>query len=260
MPRNDLEDTVELNQEEMDDALHQDRNSNSSNKKFMILVGLAILLFFMVALCLILLFSGSDDNTTTPQATPTPTTEAQTSTLSSFEMEKMNAVIIDTLDQEYGSDGYTHPTDDDYTISGTKDNLTVTCRVMVGKEDAMYEVPLTFHLKWSTTNETFDVDSFVNEDTHQQTQTQNPSTNEAISGEEVSSFDVTVQNSITVTITSQSEGKVSAVAIASDGTQTVIATATNETVTQTKELETGEYTIALYAENGTGYSWSYSLG
>lgn len=64
---------------------------------------------------------------------------------------------------------------------------------------------------------------------------------------------------MTVTITSKGSGTVRAVAVASDGKETEIASITDGTTTKTVDLEAGDYELALYADEGTGYSWSYTI-
>lgn len=258
--RNSIEDTVQLDQEEIYDALQQDNHDKTPrNKKFIIIVGVSILVFFVLAIGLIKLFHKSDDTTTTPQVSE-PSSDTQSTTLDTLQLEKVNEVIVETLDTAYGTDGYTHPTDDQYQISGSANDLHVKVNITVKKDSTSYTVPCQFQLKWSDTDETFDVVTFTKEDTHvSATATSTPSQDEQVKGEEVKSYDVSVQNAITVTITSKSEGEVTAVATDSNGKQTVLASVSNDTVTKTVNLEPGDYTIALYTENGTDYHWSYSL-
>ena len=128
-------------------------------------------------------------------------------------------------------------------------------------------VPCKFNLSYNEEDQTYKVVDYTIDDSKAEVSNFKPNTSEeeakkqaiASTGTKVSSYDISVSNSVTVTITSKGSGTVRAVAVASDGNETEIASVTDGTETKTVDLEAGDYELALYADEGTGYSWSYTI-
>ena len=246
-----------------------------TDKKPMI-IGIIVLVVFVIIICLITMFKSCSsvkqgDSESAVTATPTAETEEAKDTLDFYYMQAANTAIVTRLNEDYGTD-YTKPSTDQYEISGSQDSPVINFNLTVG--DAYkknYIMPAEFHLNWNSSESQYEITSYTIDETEAKESgwKSNSSKKEAkqqakeVSSEDskmVSSFDVTVRNSVTVTISSNGNGKVTAYAISKDGTKTEIASTSSGEVTKTVKLEAGDYTLALYSEDGAVYSWNYSLG
>lgn len=267
--KKDLEDTQDIDLEEYDD---EDDDYEEDNHKLPIIIGIIILVIFLLLIGMFLLFKNLGSDSSDAEATPTPstqataTTESSSTTLDYYYLQSANTAIIAQLDNDYSS-GYTKPNIDQFKVTGSQTNPTITFDLTIGSSSQTnYIVPAEFHLSWDSSNSKYNITTYSIDDKEAKASGWDPSSaetakkeNQTTTGSQVSSFDVSVSSSVTVSVTSKSDGKVTAYAIAEDGTMTELATAQNNQVSQTVSLDPGNYTLALYAEEGTGYSWSYNI-
>ncbi len=267
--KNDLEDTQNINVEEYED----DDDYEEDDHKLPIIIGIIIFVIFLLLIGMFLLFKNLGSDTSDAETTPTATTEATASsestssnTLDYYYLQSANTAIIAQLDNDYNT-GYTKPNIDQFKVSGSQTNPTITFDLTIGSSSQTnYIVPAEFHLSWDSTNNKYNITTYSIDDKEAKATEWDPSSNESAkkenqttTGSQVSSFEVSISTSVTVSVTSKSSGKVTAYAIGEDGSMTELATASNNTVSQTVSLDAGNYTLALYAEEGTGYSWSYNI-
>lgn len=267
--KKDLEDTQDIDLEELED---DDDDYEEENHKLPIIIGIIILVIFLLLIGMFLLFKnlGSDqseaETTPTPSASAEATATSESTVLDYYYLQSANTAIIAQLDNDYNT-GYTKPSIDQFNVTGSQANPTITFNLTIGSaSQTNYIVPAEFHLTWDSSNSKYNITTYSIDDKEAKASDWDPSSsetakkeNQQTTGTQVSSFDVSVSSSVTVSVTSKSDGKVTAYAIAEDGTKTELATAANSTVTQTVSLDAGNYTLALYAEEGTGYSWSYNI-
>ncbi len=269
--KKDLEDTQDIDLEEYDD----DDDYEEDNHKLPIIIGIIILVIFLLLIGMFLLFKNLGSDSSEAESTPTPsasaeasaTSESSSTTLDYYYLQSANTAIIAQLDNDYDS-AYTKPNIDQFKVTGTQASPTIKFNLTIGStSQTNYVVPAEFHLTWDESNSKYNITTYSIDDKEAKASGWDPSSSETAkkesqtttTGSQVSSFDVTVSSSVTVSVTSKSDGKVTAYAIASDGTMTELATAQNGQVSQTVNLSPGSYTLALYAEDGTGYSWSYNI-
>lgn len=269
--KKDLEDTQDIDLEEYED---EDDDYEEDNHKLPIIIGIIILVIFLLLIGMFLLFKNLGTDSSESESTPTPsasaeasaTAESSTTTLDYYYLQSANTAIIAQLDNDYSS-GYTKPNIDQFKVTGSQTNPTITFDLTIGStSQTNYIVPAEFHLSWDSSNNKYNITTYSINDKEAKASDWDSSSaetakkeNQTTTGSQVSSFDVSVSSSVTVSVTSKSDGKVTAYAIAEDGTMTELATAQNNQVSQTVSLDPGSYTLALYAEEGTGYSWSYNI-
>ena len=75
---------------------------------------------------------------------------------------------------------------------------------------------------------------------------------------EQDSFEIDVNSGFTITLDTYNGGKGAAYAQSEDGKYTLICESDSEEKTGDVSLPAGHYTIHLYAEEGTHWSWSYN--
>lgn len=211
--------------------------------------------------------------TSVPDASATTETEEKDSSteLDYYYKQSVLTTIVNQLNAYYGTDGYTKPTSDQLTINGSQQSLTVSFNLTVGDAYGKnYVMPAEFELVWNNEDSCYDVASHTIDDSEAvksgfKAHTSKKKAEKAIKevankkGSEVSNFEVTVRNSVTVTITGKGSGTVTAYAISEDGTTTELASVNSGTTTKTVKLESGQYKLVLYATENAGYSWNYSL-
>lgn len=210
-----------------------------------------------------------------PEATPA-VSEVETAepthepTLDYFYTQQANTAIISKLNEEYGTD-YTKPNTSQFKISGSEQSPSINFDLTVGDTfKKNYVMPAHFELAWDEESQKYTITDCSIDETEavksgfksHTSKKESKKQAKAISedGKEVSNFNVTVVNSVTVTITSKGSGTVTAYAAAEDGTKTKLASVSDGTTTKTVDLESGNYQLLLYVSDGTGYSWSYELG
>ena len=253
----------------------EDESSTFLEGKMPMVVGVIILVIFLIVICLVMIFNNISNDFKTEEsiatATPTVETEEVSNTLDYYYLQCANTTIVSQLNEDYGTD-YTKPSTDQYEISGSQDSPVIKFDLTVG--DAYkknYVMPAEFYLNWNSSESQYEITSYTVDETDAKESgwKSNSSKKEAkkqaeevaTEGNMVSSFDVTVRNSVTVSITAKGSGTVTAYAVSKeDGTKTTIVTTNGGTATQTVNLNAGDYTLELYAEDGTGYSWNYNLG
>ena len=258
------------------DEINEELNKDTEKKKKVIIgiiIGCGIIFILVLALLLTSLFSSKKSTNDQAEATPTPTSETEnTDVLGYYAMQQANTAILSKLDEIYGTDGYIKPDTSEYKVSGSETQATIKFTLEVNKDNSTYATPATFQLKWNANDETFDVDDYKiddekakktdfvekNNDSNKQKDADNTDGTTPNEADLAKTYSISVNNSVTVTLTSSSDATVSVYAVASDGTSTEIAEATNETVNKTVELPAGNYELQLYAPGGSGYNWSYS--
>lgn len=210
--------------------------------------------------------------TSVPETTTEPEETAPSTKLDYYYEQRVLTAIVNQLNDDYGTSGYTKPTSEQLTIDGSQQSLTVSFNLTVG--DAYkknYVMPAEFKLAWNDDEDCYDVTSYTIDDSeavksgfkaHTSKKEAEKTAKESANteGSEVSNFEVTVRNSVTVTITGKGSGTVTAYAISEDGTTTELASVSNGTTTKTVSLESGQYKLVLYATENAGYSWNYQLG
>lgn len=292
---NDPENTQQLSQREIDEALQKyDEDDNDydglSRKAVGAIVAVIVILVIILATVFMMMLNSivTDGRTTDASSdvneveTDNKATDVSTS-VTPYQLQMINTQIVNTLNDEYGFDGYTKPSTEDYKLSGSATDLKVNFDVTVGNmNESNFEVPAEFNFAWDETTQgykintyTLDEDTAVKSDfkahksntgnssqntTKSDSDKENKKNTESVdtAGEEISSFDVDVRNGVTVDLSCAS-GTVTVYAIASDGTTTEVASASGNSINKTVDLESGSYKLALYSQNASGYSWSYQL-
>lgn len=275
-----LEDTQQLRKDEIEDALEEDtsgsfldRFSDSVSKPM--IIGIVILIVFLFILFIVLGMKSctssnktkQDNNTVEVEQNDSSSTDESSDTkLDYFYVQQAATAINSTLTDKYGASGFTKPTTEQYKISGQQSSPTIEFTLTVTENGVTKNVPCKFNLSYNEEDQTYKVVDYTIDDSKAEVSNFKPNTSEeakkqaiASTGTKVSSYDISVSNSVTVTITSKGSGTVRAVAVASDGNETEIASVTDGTETKTADLEAGDYELALYADEGTGYSWSYTI-
>lgn len=250
--------------------------------KIMIISLIAIVLILIAIVTVNLVNTDTKDvpskmnaiTTSVPDASATTETEEKDSSteLDYYYKQSVLTTIVNQLNDDYGTDGYTKPTSDQLTINGNQQSLTVSFNLTVGDAYGKnYIMPAEFKLVWNNEDSCYDVASHIIDDSeavksgfkaHTSKKKAEKTTKEAANkeGSEVSNFEVTVRNSVTVTITGKGSETVTAYAISKDGTTIELASVNGGTTTKTVKLESGQYKLVLYATENAGYSWNYSLG
>lgn len=293
---NDLESTQEISVEEIQKAneeydipsfvqsQHLDDDEEQEECEELestpsIKIAIYILIAFVTAIIVIVGFNiVSSSNTSTnkeTEAVATTTPDATENTeveLDYFYKQNALTAINSKLTELYEADGYTKPSSEQITLSGTQNNLVAKFDVTVGTAyKKNYVMPAEFNLTWDDELNSYYVSSYTIDDseavksgfkTHTSKKEAEKTAKESANteGSEVSNFEVTVRNSVTVTITGKGSGTVTAYAISEDGTTTELASVSGGTTTKTVSLESGQYKLVLYATENAGYSWNYQLG
>lgn len=276
-----LEDTQQLRKDEIEDALEEDtsesiidRFSDSVSKPM--IIGIIILIIFLFILFIVLSMKSctssnktkEDNNTVEVEQNDSSSNDESSNTkLDYFYVQQAATAINSTLTDKYGTSGFTKPTTEQYKISGQQSSPTIEFTLTVTENGVEKNVTCKFNLSYNEEDQTYKVVDYTIDDSKAEVSNFKPNTSEeeakkraiASTGTKVSSYDISVSNSVTVTITSKGSGTVRAVAVASDGNETEIANITDGTTTKTVDLEAGDYELALYADEGTGYSWSYTI-
>lgn len=290
---NDPENTQQLSQREIDEALQKyDEDDNDydglSRKAVGAIVAVIVILVIILATVFMMMLNSfmKDDRATDTSSdvneveTNNKDTDVSTS-VTPYQLQMINTQIVNTLNDEYGFDGYTKPSTEEYKLSGSATDLKVNFDVTVGNmNETKYVVPAKFNFTWDETTQGYKISTYtLDEDTAVKSDFKDHKSNASSSdkntnktekddkksaesvdtaGEEISSFDVDVRNGVTVDLSCAS-GTVTVYAIASDGTTTEVASASGSSVNKTVDLESGSYKLALYSQNASGYSWSYQL-
>lgn len=240
-----------------------------------IIVGVAVFLIFLIVSFSIIGYRkaasskpAEPENTpaSTDVATAEPTHEPE---LGYFYLQQANTAIINRLNEEYGVN-YTKPTSEQFKISGSEQTPSIDFDLTVGNTfKKNYVVPVHVELAWNNESQTYDISSFTADESNAEVsefkshstkkEAKKQAESSSVEGKQVSNFTVTVNNSVTVNITSKGEGEVSAYATAEDGTRTKLASVSNGSTSKTVKLDSGKYELTLYAVDGVGYSWDYKL-
>ena len=263
-----------------EDELDEDVEDVKLDKSLKIIIGTVIIaVIVMIAIVTVnITNSNVSDNSNAEQtpittAEPVSTTEAESTstTLDYFYEQAVRTAITNKLDELYDSDGYTKPSTEQISISGNQNKLTASFTLTVGDSYSKnYTMPAEFQLEWNEEDDKYDVTSYTIDDSEavksgfkahtSKKQAEKTAKSATTEGSEVSNFEVTVRNSVTVTITGKGSGTVTAYAISEDGTTTELASVSGGTTTKTVDLEAGQYKLVLYATEDAGYSWNYTLG
>lgn len=263
-----------------EDELDEDVEDVKLDKSLKIIIGTVIIaVIVMIAIVTVnITNSNVSDNSnaeqtpiTTAEPVSTTETESTSTTLDYFYEQAVRTTITNKLDELYDSDGYTKPSTDQISISGNQNKLTASFTLTVGDSYSKnYTMPAEFQLEWNEEDDKYDVTSYTIDDSEavksgfkahtSKKQAEKTAKSATTEGSEVSNFEVTVRNSVTVTITGKGSGTVTAYAISEDGTTTELASVSGGTTTKTVDLESGQYKLVLYATEDAGYSWNYTLG
>lgn len=203
------------------------------------------------------------------EATATP--ETASTSLDYYYAQSAISAVTSKLDDLYDTDGYTKPSAEQIKVTGNKDKLTASFTLTIGDSYSKnYTMPAEFQLEWNEDADKYEVTSYTIDDSEavksgfkahtSKKQAEKTAKSATTEGSEVSNFEVTVRNSVTVTITGKGSGTVTAYAISEDGTTTELASVSGGTTTKTVDLESGQYKLVLYATEDAGYSWNYTLG
>lgn len=252
------------------------------DKTIKIIIGTIILVVFVLIAIVTANIMNSTNTEETPSNTSTPATETtatsetqsgstSSTTLDYYYEQAVRTAITNKLDDLYDTDGYTKPSSEQFIINGSQNKLTVSFTLTVGDSYSKnYTMPAEFQLEWNGDENKYDVVSYTIDDSEaiksgfkahtSKKQAEKKTQSASTEGSEVSNFEVTVRNSVTVTITCKGSGTVTAYAIAEDGTTTELASTSGGTTTKTVKLDSGKYKLVLYATENAGYSWNYTLG
>ena len=278
-----LDDTEEFSQEDLEN-IEEEYSSDKSKIVNKIIGGIIIVLIF------ILLFIGyfvlktpgkaniSSSSEEKISETENPETdisdddskESNNSILSQYRLQAVHTKIINFLNDKYGANGYTKPSIDQYQISGTENKPIIDFSLNIGgMNEANKTVPCEFVFNWDNSKQVFELEKytideenseksdFVSHSDEEDIKNQTENTN--MIGKKVSNYNIKVNSSVTVNITSTGSGNVTAYAISSDGTTTELGSANNNTISNTVSLPSGDYQLVLYAEDGVGYKWNYHI-
>lgn len=281
--KREVEDTQELSIEEVIKAEkklnvpyqdYEDDDEETLSKPMLVAIVaiISIVGILIIFVCLSIFTTSNTDTNTTTEPIATATTEAteQTTELDYYYKQAVLTAITTQLDEDYDVDGYTRPSSEQIKITGTQNAPTATFQLTVG--DAYkknYVMPAEFQLEWDDEGK-YEIVSYTVDDSEavksgfkahtSKKQAEKATANATTEGSEVSNFEVTVRNSVTVTITGKGSGTVTAYAISEEGNTTELASTSGGTVTKTVDLPSGQYKLVLYATEDAGYSWNYQLG
>ena len=242
-----------------------------------IIVGVTVfLVFLIVSFSIIGYRKAASSKPAEPDSTPAPaSTDVATAEpthkpeLGYFYLQQANTAIINRLNEEYGVN-YTKPASEQFKISGSEQTPSIDFDLTVGNTfKKNYIIPVHVELAWNNESQTYDISSFTADESNAEVsefkshsskkEARKQAESSSAEGKQVSNFTVTVNNSVTVNITSKGEGEVSAYATAEDGTKTLLASVSNGSTSKTVKLDSGKYELTLYAVDGVGYSWDYKL-
>ena len=281
-PRKAVEKFVESDD---DDDLDVEEVAMDKPLKIMIgaVISVVLVVIAIVTVNLINTDPSASQNTTDTVATVTPTVTSETEqeatatpetdsgSLDYYYEQSAISAITNKLDDLYDVDGYTKPSSEQISISGNQNKLTASFTLTVGDSYSKnYTMPAEFQLEWNEDDDKYDVTAYTIDDSEavksgfkahtSKKQAEKTAKSATTEGSEVSNFEVTVRNSVTVTITGKGSGTVTAYAISEDGATTELASVSGGTTTKTVDLEAGQYKLVLYATEDAGYSWNYTLG
>ena len=135
-----------------------------------IFIGIAIAIVFILVLGIVLINgltkNSSDISDVGSVATPTPTveTEEKKEILDFYHLQTASTAITEQLIEDYGTD-YTKPSTDQFTVSGSESNPTISFDLTVG--DAYkknYIMPAEFKLSWNSEDDTYEIISYTVDD------------------------------------------------------------------------------------------------
>lgn len=237
----------------------------------------------MAALCLFLLTasacsSGNDeqspqqDNQTDVENNTQETEDNKVSTngdidLTSYQIQSVVSSINNKLSEMYEIGTYGWVSADSISLSRDKDgNLVASTSVNRTDNGQQYSVPAEFTLIFDHSSNTYSVkEEEVNDDNKEvinkddkTTSSSSSSSNPPTDMSEQDSFEIDVNSGFTITLDTSNGGKGAAYAQSEDGKYTLICEADSEEKTGDVSLPAGHYTIHLYAEEGTHWSWSYN--
>lgn len=221
------------------------------------------------------------DVTVTPEIAKTPTTTAspkatdetkQTAdSLTTYQKSQLFTAVKNALKECYNSDEYVIPTASQMKYSGTASNPTITFNLELAdgsKKEARMKATLdnsnnaqVIEISVGNRSKTDLINAKNNgENAKFETKsTPTPSATPDTTPKAKSSYDVSITNSVEITLEVSGEGTAYVVAVDSNGKSTEIARQDySGGVVTTTQLEEDEYTLTLYASDGCKYSWEYS--
>lgn len=198
------------------------------------------------------------------QSTDTTSSDSDELNLTAYQKQSIVTAINNKLSSMYDSGTYGWVSIDALRLSKDSDG-NVIAETDLNRTDGgnQYSTPAKFTLAFDSSSNSFSIkDENVDAGT---TETLNKDNSNSAKKDqlpanmsEASSFDITVSSGITITLDTSSGGHGAAYAVSDSGQVTLLCDATNESKTETVSLAGGHYTIKMYAEEGTHYSWQYN--
>lgn len=199
------------------------------------------------------------------QNTDNTSTVSDELNLTAYQKQSIVTAINNKLSSMYDSGTYGWVSIDSLALSKDSDG-NVIAETDLNRTDGgnQYSTPAKFTLVFDSSSNSFSIkDENVDTGTTE-TLNKDNSNNSAKKDQlptnmsEADSFDVTVSTGITITLDTSSGGHGAAYAVSDSGHVTLLCDAQSESKTETVSLAGGHYTIKMYAEEGTHYSWQYN--
>ena len=184
--------------------------------------------------------------------------------LTSYQMQSVVSSIINKLSQMYEIGSYGWVSADSISLSRDSDgNLVASTTINRTENKSQYSVPAEFTLvfnhsstTYSVQEETVDNDNRENIDNSTSSTSSSPSSSQPPTDlDEQDSFEINVSSGFSITAGTGEPYSL----LADDGTWTLICDADNEEKTGDVSLPAGHYTVYLFSESGTSWSWSYNV-
>lgn len=188
--------------------------------------------------------------------------------LTSYQMQSVVSSINNKLSQMYEIGTYGWVSADSISLSrDSNGNLVASTTINRTENKSQYSVPAEFTLvfnhssnTYSVQEETVDNDNRENIDNSTSSTSSSPSSSQPPTDlDEQDSFEINVSSGFSITLDTTAGGHGMAYAKADDGTWTLICDADNEEKTGDVSLPAGHYTVYLFSESGTSWSWSYNV-
>ncbi|MGM9941375.1 MAG: hypothetical protein ACI32N_05215 [Bulleidia sp.] len=180
-----------------------------------------------------------------------------------YQEQSIVSAINNRLSQMYEIGTYGWVTLDSISLrTDAQGNLIASVDINRTEGSNRYTVPAEFTLVFDHSSNTYTIqDAEVDNEEKQEIVKDNttPSSQPPTDLIEQDSFDINVQSSFTITLDTSGGGHGAAYAKSDDGKYTLICDAQSEEKTGTVDLPSGHYTVILYAEQGTHWSWQYQV-
>lgn len=195
------------------------------------------------------------------------TTSSDETELTPYQKQSIVTAINNKLSSMYDTGTCGYVSLDSLTLTRDADgNVVAETEINRTDNGNQYSTPAKFTMLFDSSSNSFSVkDENVDSNTEQTIAKDSKTSSSGLKKDslptdmsEQSSFDITVSSGITLTLDTSSGGHGAAYAVSDSGQATLLCDAQSESKTETVSLAAGHYTVKLYADEGTHWSWQYN--